>query len=84
MFSYYGKCERTTAGFCYIIEIKQIHSYDTPQTVREEGLEQIRGYRDRIASGAPSYLIIFDHRPAAKQKSWDERIIRYKIVIDGK
>jgi hypothetical protein len=58
----------------YIIEIKLIHSYDTPQTVREEGLEQIRGYRDRIASDTPSYLIIFDRRPAAKQKSWDERI----------
>ena len=58
----------------YIIEIKLIHSYDTPNIVREEGLEQIRGYRDRIAPGTPSYLIIFDRRPEAKQKSWDERI----------
>jgi len=61
-------------GFRYIIEIKLIHYYDTPDIVREEGLEQIRGYRDRIAPDIPSYLLIFDRRPAAKQKSWDERI----------
>ena len=61
-------------GFRYVIEIKLIHYYDTPQIVREEGLEQIRGYRDRIASDVPSYLLIFDRRPVAKEKSWDERI----------
>jgi hypothetical protein len=61
-------------GRLYIIEIKLIHYYDTPQTVREEGLEQIRGYRDRISPDTPSYLFIFDRRPEARQKSWDERI----------
>jgi hypothetical protein len=61
-------------GHRYIIEIKLVHYYDTPQIVREEGLEQIRGYRDRIAPDVPSYLLIFDRRPAAKQMSWDERI----------
>jgi hypothetical protein len=64
----------TYNGYQYIIEIKLIHYYDTPQTVREEGLEQIRGYRNKIAPDIPSYLVIFDRRPEAKQKSWDERI----------
>jgi hypothetical protein len=61
-------------GHTYIIEIKLIHYYDTPQTVREEGLEQIREYRDRISPDVPSYLLIFDRRPAVKEKTWDERI----------
>jgi len=66
--------EVTFNGHRYIIEIKLIHYYDTPQIVREEGLEQIRGYRDKIAPDVPSYLVIFDRRPEAKQKPWDERI----------
>ena len=61
-------------GFKYIIEIKLVHYYETPDAVREEGLEQIRGYRDKFSSDIPSYLVIFDRRPAAKEKSWDERI----------
>jgi len=58
----------------YIIEIKLVHHHDGPKTVREEGLEQIREYRDRVAPGAPAYLLIFDRRPKTKEKSWDERI----------
>jgi hypothetical protein len=61
-------------GQWHIIEIKLIHYYDTPQTVREEGLEQIRKYRDTLAPNAPAYLVIFDRRPKTKEKSWDERI----------
>ncbi len=58
----------------YIIEIKLVHSYDSPDTVREEGLEQIRGYRDKIDPAAPAYLVIFDRRPVARQKPWSERL----------
>ena len=61
-------------GHWYIIEIKLIHYYESPQEVREEGLEQIRSYRDKLAPGAPAYLVIFDRRPQTKEKSWDERI----------
>ena len=61
-------------GESCIMEIKLIRYYDTPQIVREEGLEQIRGYRDRIDPKAPAWLIIFDRRPETKQKTWDERI----------
>ena len=58
----------------YIMEIKLVRHYDTPESVEEEGLEQIRMYRDRINPAAPAYLIIFDRRPETKSKTWDERI----------
>ena len=61
-------------GYWYVIEIKLIHYYETPQEVREEGLEQIRNYRDIFAPDAPAYLVIFDRRSGTKEKSWDERI----------
>jgi hypothetical protein len=58
----------------YIIEIKLIYDYDTPQEVFEEGLKQIIGYRDKIGISTPSYLLIFDRRRKAKELSWDEKI----------
>ena len=58
----------------FIIEIKLIRDYDTPKTVQEEGLEQIRGYRDHFNPETPTYLMIFDRRPETKLKTWDERI----------
>jgi hypothetical protein len=62
------------AGRCHIIEVKIIYYYDTPAAVREEGLEQIRKYRDTIDASAPAWLVIFDRRPTAKELSWDEKI----------
>jgi hypothetical protein len=61
-------------GVCYIIEIKIVYTHDSPATVREDGLEQICRYRDRIDKSAPAWLIIFDRRPKAKELTWDERI----------
>jgi hypothetical protein len=58
----------------YIIEIKLIHSWDTPGEVREEGLEQIGRYRDTIDTAAPAYLVLFDRRDEVKEKPWEERI----------
>jgi hypothetical protein len=58
----------------FIIEIKIIHSYETPDEVKEEGLEQIRSYRDRYGSDTPCYLVIFDRRPETKELPWSERI----------
>ncbi|GHV66495.1 hypothetical protein FACS1894199_10050 [Bacteroidia bacterium] len=58
----------------YIIEVKIIHYYDSPDTVKEEGLEQIRAYRDKIAPLASAYLVIFDRRPKAQQLPWNERV----------
>ena len=61
-------------GYRYIIEIKLVRDYDSLQTVREEGLEQIRKYRDRFAPEAPVWLVIFDRRSKVLKKNWDERI----------
>ena len=61
-------------GFRYIIEIKLIHWYQTPETVRQKGLEQIRRYREKFTTGIPAYLVIFDRRHKEDRKSWDERI----------
>jgi hypothetical protein len=58
----------------YIIEIKLIHSHDNPRQVQEEGLRQVSAYRDKVDNRAPAYLLVFDRRNAAKNKSWDERI----------
>jgi hypothetical protein len=51
--------------------------------VREEGLEQIRGYRDRATSGAPAYLMIFDRRSEGKKLPWEQRITWESDGADG-
>ncbi|MDR1719220.1 MAG: PD-(D/E)XK nuclease domain-containing protein [Dysgonamonadaceae bacterium] len=61
-------------GQHFIIEIKIVHDYETRQAVQEEGLEQIRAYRDAVNPSAPAYLVIFDRRTKTKEKSWDDRI----------
>jgi hypothetical protein len=59
----------------YIIEIKLIHSYDTPAEIHEEGLEQIQRYRDKIDKVAPAYLVIFDRRLETRQTiPWEQRL----------
>ena len=58
----------------YIIEIKLLRSYHSPDAFRKKGLEQVRKYRDKFGAKTPTYLIIFDRRPDAKSKSWEERI----------
>jgi hypothetical protein len=62
------------AGVRHVIEIKLLRDYDTPELILEEGLEQIRAYRDRLAPGIPAYLLIFDRRSDAKKLPWDQRI----------
>jgi hypothetical protein len=58
----------------YIIEIKLVHTGETPEEVKEEGCKQIGRYRDTVAPQAPAYLCIFDRRPETKLKPWEERI----------
>jgi hypothetical protein len=61
-----------------IIEIKLVKRGRSFETVKEEGIRQILGYRDRF-SGAKAgagpvrcYLVIFDRRP--EKPSWEERL----------
>ncbi|MDR2497661.1 MAG: PD-(D/E)XK nuclease domain-containing protein [Tannerellaceae bacterium] len=63
-------------GQRFIIEIKLVHYYETSDEVREEGLEQIRAYRDKFTPAPPAYLLIFDRRPEAKQRPWSDRLSR--------
>jgi hypothetical protein len=58
----------------YIIEIKLLRSYHSPDAFRKKGLEQVIKYRDKFGAQTPAYLIIFDRRPESRTKSWDERI----------
>jgi hypothetical protein len=61
-------------GRPFIVEVKLIRDYDTPQGVLEEGLEQIAAYRDKIGGAVPSYLIIFDRRSPNKKLPWEQRL----------
>jgi hypothetical protein len=60
--------------FHYIIEIKLIHWYQTPDEVRKKGLEQIRRYREKFPPQTPCWLVIFDRRKPENRKPWEERI----------
>jgi hypothetical protein len=61
-------------GSWNIIELKLLRKKRSYQTVKEEGMKQILRYRDKIDNTAPSYLMIFDRRPDAASRSWDERL----------
>ncbi len=63
-------------GTWNIIEIKLVHDYENYETVEEEGIEQVKRYRDKIDSSADCYLIVFDRRSDAKKRAWNERLKR--------
>lgn len=66
-------------GKITIIEIKLVHSHDGRALTVEEGLIQIRRYRDSVDPHAACYLVVFDRTPAGRQKPWEERITREVI-----
>jgi hypothetical protein len=57
-----------------IIEIKILHDYDSPGTVKEEGVGQVLAYRSRMGKDIPCYLVIFDRRSAGKREPWEARL----------
>ncbi|MDR0668440.1 MAG: PD-(D/E)XK nuclease domain-containing protein [Treponema sp.] len=59
-------------GAWNIIEIKLARKNRSPAAAREEGLVQIRRYRDLIDPAAPCYLVIFDRRSG--EADWEERL----------
>ncbi|MDR1479282.1 MAG: PD-(D/E)XK nuclease domain-containing protein, partial [Planctomycetaceae bacterium] len=61
-------------GTQHIIEVKLIHDYDTPTEVKNEGIEQVLSYRDKIGKHVPCYLLIFDRRSENKKLAWEQRI----------
>ncbi|GHV15379.1 hypothetical protein AGMMS49938_13480 [Fibrobacterales bacterium] len=70
----------------YVIEIKITRYNKSIESVKKEGFEQIRRYRDTAAPGAPAYLVVFDRRHIKAIKGedgkrrdgepapWDDRI----------
>jgi hypothetical protein len=42
------------------------------ESVKEEGVNQVLQYRDRIDPAAPAFLVIFDRRP--DKPDWAKRI----------
>ena len=66
----------------FIVEVKLIHDYDTADIVLEEGLEQVRWYRDRFDRVKATVLAIFDRREKSKALSWDEKIRHEKTDDD--
>ena len=60
-------------GAWSIIEIKALRKNRTFAAVKEEGLGQIRRYRERIDPAASCYLVIFDRRP--DKPLWTERLL---------
>jgi len=57
--------------------------YNTPADIHDEGLEQIKKYRDKIDAKASAYLVIFNRRDTAKGIPWDERIYRKDESVSG-
>ncbi|MDR0507868.1 MAG: hypothetical protein LBH32_13780, partial [Dysgonamonadaceae bacterium] len=62
-------------------EVKIIHYYDTLQSVQEEGLEQIRRYRDHIDAAAPAYLVILTAVPKLKTKLGKNGLAGNRLMI---
>ena len=61
-------------GAQHIIEIKLIRDYDKPEDIKEDGMEQILWYRDKVGKNVPCYLLIFDRRSEGKKLPWEQRI----------
>jgi hypothetical protein len=57
----------------YVVEIKLVHPQDGREGTIEEGLRQTAACRDRIGA-IEAYLMLFDRRPEARTKPWEERL----------
>ncbi|MFZ2958619.1 MAG: hypothetical protein WA705_17155 [Candidatus Ozemobacteraceae bacterium] len=61
-------------GAWSVIEMKLVHPQDGRETTIVEGLVQAAAYRDRIDPCAEAFLVVFDRRPEARARTWDERL----------
>jgi len=57
----------------HVIEIKLVHPADGYKTTLEEGLVQVARYADQVDAHTRT-LVIFDRRPEARRKAWEERL----------
>ena len=64
----------------HVIELKRITEHDSPDTIREEGLEQLTGYLDGLGL-TEGWLILFDGRPGL---TWEQRLWKQDLEIGGR
>ena len=68
-------------GERFVIELKRVPpAHRSLERVRQEGIEQLCGYLDRLGE-KQGWLLIFDQRPG---RSWDDRIWADNPIIDGR
>jgi hypothetical protein len=71
-------------GKTNVVEIKLVHPADGREATLAEGLVQVTRYAD--TTGADTlHLVIFDRRPEARVKPWDERLgSETRFLPDGR
>jgi hypothetical protein len=72
-------------GRWIVIEIKLVHPKHGRDRTLQQGLQQTAAYRDRTGA-VEAYLLLFDRRPEARTKPWEERLTwetRAGITIVG-
>ena len=68
------------AGETHAIEIKRVGPHESPETVEEEGIEQLDRYLEQLGL-SEGYLLLFDERPG---RTWEERLWRRSPAPNGR
>jgi hypothetical protein len=68
------------AGETHAIEIKRVGPHESPETVEEEGIEQLDRYLQQLGL-SEGYLLLFDERPG---RTWEERLWRRSPAPHGR
>ena len=63
----------TWRGAVHVIEVKLVHPRHGLDATLDQGLQQIARYADTLGATTRT-LVIFDRRPDARTKPWDQRL----------
>ena len=64
----------------FVVEIKRVRPRDNPESIRREGVAQVRDYLD-IVGEREAWLLIFNQRPGL---SWEQRLWTDEVEVDGR
>ena len=64
-----------------VIEVKVVHPRLGFDTTLEDGLKQTTKYRDTVGA-SEAWLVIFDRRPEACARPWEERLTKRIIPVE--
>jgi hypothetical protein len=67
-------------GERHAFEIKRVTPHDSLTTVREDGLEQLAGYLERLGI-SEGWLLIFDQRPG---HNWEQKLWSEEVEVEGR